>query len=95
MNLSIITGPSFIAGLLQGLNKRSAPEFKPDPWASYKVLSLTSSLAFLKILGSYEAPTKSSMRQLAASGLVGAPLITGTAYCMGLLLTKIPSKDIV
>ena len=90
--LSVITGPPLIAGILEGLNRREAKTFKQDPWAAYKLISITSTFAFAKVVSQIEVP-KSTPKQIITSGLLGAPLVCGSMYCIGLLLTKIPEKE--
>ena len=92
--LTIVSGVPLIAGLLEGMNRRTHSQFQPDPWASYKVMSLTGGVGFVKIISQYDTPVKSTIRQLAVTGLIGAPLVAGMMYCMGIQLTKIPHKDL-
>lgn len=88
--MNLVTGPSFLGGLLYGINKRVSPEYKPDPYAHYKLLSLTSGIGFLKVISAAEVP-KSTTAQLVRSGIIGGILISGTTFCMGIMMTKIPS----
>lgn len=88
--LNIITGPSFLGGLLIGLNQRSQPDFKHDPWAPYKLLSLTSTLGVLRSMANDLPPVKERPGKVLASALVASPLLCGSIFCMGLMLTKIP-----
>lgn len=87
--MNLVTGPSFLGGLLYGINKRVSPEYKPDPYAHYKLLSLTSGIGFLKVIATEEAP-KSTPVQLVRSGIIGGILMSGTIFCMGMMMTKIP-----
>ncbi len=89
--MNLVTGPSFVGGLLVGLNKRNKPEFKHDPWAPTKLLSLTSGFGLAKVLADVEHPLPIQQRFLPA--LLGIPLVTGATFCMGLMLTKISEKD--
>lgn len=94
MNLNLITGPSFVAGLLNGYNRRQSSNYKHDPYAHYKLLSLTSGLAFARVLGdSVTHVAKPISPSILFTGVVGGLLVSGTSYCMGSMLTRIPSKD--
>lgn len=87
--MNLVTGPSFLGGLLYGINKRVSPEYKPDLYAHYKLLSLTSGIGFLKVISAAEVP-KSTTSQLIHSGIIGGILVSGTTFCMGIMMTKIP-----
>lgn len=95
-NFNLLTGPCFTAGILQGFNKRSSASFQPDPNAHYKIMGIGMGITAVASLNSYhkERPlVKSSLAaHLVGGGLIGGTLLTGGAYCLGLLLTKIPSK---
>lgn len=97
IGLNIITGPAFFGGLLYGLNKRSLADYKEDKYAHYKLLSLTSGLGVMKIVGDGNLPNMKhpDVLQLFRTGLIGGPLISGTMFCMGMMLTKIPSKKLM
>lgn len=97
-NFSLLTGPLFTAGVLHGLNKRAEKNFQPDAWAHYKLMGIGVGVSAMKSIDHYfrenPSPIKSSLKShFVGGGLVGGVLITGTTYCMGLLLTKIPSKS--
>ena len=97
-NFNLLTGPLFTAGVLHGLNKRAEKNFQPDSLAHYKLMGIGVGLTAMKSIDNYfhdnPLATKSSLKShLVGGGFFGGILITGTAYCMGLLLTKIPSKS--
>lgn len=89
--MNIVTGPSFFGGLLYGVNQRMTSEYKQDPYAHYKLLSLTSAMGFLKIVGGGNIPEKiHPLPHLFGVGLIGSILTSGTMFCMGMMMTKIP-----
>jgi hypothetical protein len=94
--MNLITGPLFVAGFMNGLNARAKPEFQPDPRAHYKIMG--TSIAFTTLLGVQQYfkenhPVQKSRLSAHMIGGAGAGvLISGMAYCTGLMLTKIPSK---
>lgn len=97
-NFNLLTGPLFTAGVLHGVNKRAEKTFQPDIWAHYKLMGIGIGMSAMKSIENYyqdnPLQTKSSLKShLVGGGLIGGILVTGTAYCMGLLLTKIPSKS--
>ena len=96
-NFNLFTGPLFFAGLFNGMNKRAEPNFQHDPRAHYKIMGIGMGLATASSINQYfkeNHPTvRSSFRShVVGGGLVGGALATGSAYCLGLLLTKVPSK---
>lgn len=95
IGLNIVTGPSFLGGLLVGLNRRLDPEFKHDPWAPYKLLSLTTTFAVLKSMANDLPPAqKGQPGKVLLSSLIASPIVCGSVFCMGLMLTKIPRNNI-
>lgn len=90
---TVITIPPLLAGLLEGVNRRSLPEFQPDTWAPYKLMSLTAGIHSARILASAELGQKPAIKQLILPAIIGPPIIAGMMYCMGIQMTKIPSKD--
>jgi hypothetical protein len=95
VGFTVITIPPLIAGLLEGVNRRSLPDFQPDKWAPYKLMSLTSGIHFAQILAKETIISKSTPQQVILASLVGPPFIAGMMYCMGIQMTKIPSKDLM
>lgn len=94
MNLSIITGPPFIGGILQGLNNRQHKDFKPDPNAFYKILGITAGIGAVRgFADSIKPVTKPAVGTALVGGFVGGGLVAGSIYCIGLMLTKIPDKS--
>lgn len=97
MTFNLITVPLFTAGILTGLNKRLDFDFSPDPRAHYKLMSMAAGLGAVKGLASYMEGHSSTVKPRFSSSMlgggVGGLLASGTAYCMGLMLTKIPSKN--
>jgi len=94
---NLITGPLFAAGLFNGFNKRAEPDFQHDPRAHYKLMGITVGMTTIGAIDTYFKEHQPLMKSrlsshIIAGGLGGGLLISGTAYCMGLLLTKIPSK---
>jgi len=95
--MNLITGPLFIAGFMNGMNARAKPDFQPDPRAHYKLMG--TSILFSSLLGVQEYfkenPTglKSRLPAHVIGGSGAGILVSGMAYCTGLMLTKIPSKD--
>lgn len=96
MTFNLITVPLFTAGILTGLNKRIDFDFPQDPRAHYKLMSMAAGLGAVRGLADYMKEHPSTVKPRFAShfigGGVGGFLASGTAYCMGLMLTKIPSK---
>jgi hypothetical protein len=89
--MNLVTGPSFLGGILYGINNRSRPDAKYDPYAHYKLMSLTSALGFLKIISNSNFPISNSRPgQILISGILGGVLLSGTTFCMGTMLAKIP-----
>jgi hypothetical protein len=94
--MNLITGPLFLAGFMNGLNARSKPEFQPDPRAHYKLIG--TSVLFSSILGiqEYFKETPPLHKSRLSAHIIGGSgagiLVSGMAYCTGLMLTKIPSK---
>jgi hypothetical protein len=95
---NLLTFPIFTAGLLHGLNQRQSPSFQPDPKAQYKIIGIGMGLSVMKALDIYfkERPiVKSSFAaHFVGGGLIGGGFIIGATYCLGLHLTKIPSKTV-
>lgn len=96
-NFSLLTGPLFFAGVLNGLNKRAEPNFQHDPRAHYKIMGigmgLTTAHAVSQYFKEHHPNMKSSFSShVVSGGLVGGALAVGSVYCMGLMLTKVPSK---
>jgi hypothetical protein len=94
---NLITGPLFAAGLFNGFNKRAEPDFQHDPRAHYKLMGITVGMTTIGAINTYFKEQQPLMKSrlsshIIAGGIVGGFLVSGTAYCMGLLLTKIPSK---
>ena len=95
-NMSLFTGPLFLAGVFNGLNRRAEPNFQHDPRAHYKLMGIT--IGFGSVLGiqSYFKENHSTVKSRFSAHLVGGGMAgfmtSGAAYCMGLMLTKIPSK---
>ena len=86
-----MTGPAFASGLLYGINKRFAPEYKQDNYAHYKLLSLTSILGLVRIVGTNHTPlAKTHTAELFRHGVLGGVFMSGTMFCMGIMMTKIP-----
>ena len=97
MRLNLVTGPLFFAGVFQGMNKRRESSFQPDPRAHYKLAGLTTVFTTMSSLNEYFKQHHPALKSSFASHLVGGGfgagiLLSGSAYCMGLLLTKVPSK---
>jgi hypothetical protein len=92
---NLITGPSLIGGILYGVNRRNQADYKHDVYAHYKLMSLTSFLGFLNIVAKSDFPvSKSSPGQIILSGLLGGVLMSGTTFCMGTMMTRIPGPFI-
>ena len=95
-NFSLISGPLFFAGVFNGINKRAEPDFIVDPRAHYKLMGMTTCLSTMYALNNYfkdnPLTTKPRFSAHLTGGSIGGFLLSGTAYCMGLMLTKIPSK---
>lgn len=89
-------GSIFTAGLLQGLKQRESPSFQPDPKAQYKILGIGMGFSVVHSISNYfteRPPAKASFgSHFVSGGLLGGGLMVGAAYCLGLHLTKIPSK---
>lgn len=96
---NLLTFPMFSAGVLHGLNLRQSPSFQPDPKAQYKIMGIGMGLSMLHSINMYfkeRPPVKSSLAtHFVAGGIVGGGFIIGATYCLGLHLTKIPSKTIL
>jgi hypothetical protein len=95
--LNLLTGPLFTAGLLNGLNARAHPNFQPDPRAHYKLMGISVGMGTFigldKYFREHYPNTKSRFSAHILGGFGAGLLLSGTAYCMGLMLTKIPSKN--
>ena len=94
--MNLLTGPLFLAGFLNGLNKRADPNFQHDSRAHYKLMGTTLVFGSLMGIQSYFQENHPTVKSRFSAHLVGGGvagfLVSGTAYCMGLMLTKIPSK---
>jgi hypothetical protein len=97
-NFNLITGPLFTAGLLNGLNERAEPNFQPDPRAHYKIMGMAVGAATLMGLNNYFQEHHSHIKSRFSAHVVGGAgaglIASGRAYCIGLMLTKIPSKTV-
>jgi hypothetical protein len=95
-NFNLITGSLFTAGVMNGFNARGKSGFKSDPYAHYKLMGTAFCMGSLVSLGDYIKEhypnTKSRFSSHMIGGGLGGVYAAGTAYCMGLMLTKIPSK---
>lgn len=90
--MNLVTGPSFFGGLLYGLNNRMKPEYKADPYAHYKLLSLTTTMGYLYATYPIVKDTPLKMTPGLVFIRLGASMfVSGTTFCMGTMLTKIPS----
>ncbi len=93
---NLLTGPLFLAGVFNGMNRRAEPNFQHDSRAHYKLMGTTVGFGSLMGIQSYFQEHHPSMKSRFSAHLVGGGiagfLASGTAYCMGLMLTKIPSK---
>jgi hypothetical protein len=93
---TLVVSPSFLGGILVGLNKRNHPKFNHDPWAPYKVLSLASGFGFVKILANAQTPIEQyTPKKALLSAMILPPLASGATFCMGLMLTRILEKNIL
>lgn len=94
---SFITGPAFLAGVFRGIEKRQAPDFQTDSLAPYKIMGISTGFITLKALNEYIEKTKPKYIPTLGPSLIGGfgagLIVSGTVYCLGLLLTKIPPKD--
>lgn len=81
------TVPAFVGGLLYG---NAHP--RTDPYAHYKLMSLTSTIGFIKIMGEgskhFAVPPMTPARLL-FTGTMCSVFVSGTLFCMGTMLTRI------
>lgn len=95
--MNVYTISPFFAGILSGLNKRSSPQFTPDPSAHYKLIGLSAIGGLVAGTNDYfkriPPPTKLRYSPYFFGGTLGGLTAGGIAYCGGLLLTKISEKD--
>ncbi len=80
--------PSFVGGVLHGLNTP-----KHDPWAHYKVLSLTTGYTAFHALGRIPSTYKFTHASAVGYGTLAGILVSGSTFCMGMLLTRIPTPS--
>jgi hypothetical protein len=97
MNIYILT--PFLGGIFVGLNKRSSEDFRPDPFAHYKIMGLSAFGGSLHSTVDYfkkvPPPSRVTFSPYFFGGILGGLVAGSAAYWGGLLLTKIPDKELV